>query len=95
MSVTRPTARPPCRVFNPPKPVQCAYSAWYGKPACGSPELLDGTMRAQFGWDGHVVSDCTAIELMQNEKWDDCKPPYPPLTCVCGGGGCQWGGGQW
>ena len=24
------------------------------------------------------VSDCTALELMQNVKWDDCKAPFPP-----------------
>ena len=32
-------------------------------------------------WDGHVVSDCTAIELMGDAKYDDCAPPYPPLSC--------------
>ena len=34
------------------------------------------------GWDGHVVSDCTAIELMGDSKWDSCAPPYPPTSCA-------------
>ena len=27
-------------------------------------------------WQGFFVSDCTALELMQDVKWDNCKPPY-------------------
>ena len=60
--------------------VMCAYSALYGEAACGSPSL-NTRLRGDLAWDGHVVSDCTAIELMGDEKWDSCQPPFPPLTC--------------
>jgi beta-glucosidase-like glycosyl hydrolase len=38
-------------------------------------------LRDALHWDGHVVSDCTAIELMGDFKWDDCQPPFPPNAC--------------
>jgi beta-D-xylosidase 4 len=38
-------------------------------------------LREELGWDGHVVSDCTAIELMGDAKYDGCAPPYPPVDC--------------
>ena len=61
--------------------VMCAYNAVQGAPACGSP-LLNSMLRDGLGWNGHVVSDCTAIELMGDAKYDNCKGPYPPNSCV-------------
>jgi beta-D-xylosidase 4 len=64
--------------------IMCAYNAVYGQPACAS-DLLQSILRSNSSstsWDGHVVSDATAIELMGDSKWDDCKPPYPPLSCT-------------
>ena len=60
--------------------VMCAYNAVSGAPACGSP-LLNSMLRDGLGWDGHVVSDCTAIELMGDAKYDHCEPPFPPVNC--------------
>ena len=60
----------------------CAYSGWLGAPACGS-GVLNEELRGKLGWDGHVVSDCTAIELMGDSKWDACKPPFPPTPASC------------
>jgi beta-D-xylosidase 4 len=65
--------------------VMCAYSAIDGAPACAAP-ILNERLRAPVAqggldWDGHVVSDCTAIELMQDAKWDSCPPPFPPINC--------------
>lgn len=31
-----------------------------------------------------MVSDCTALELFQDLKWDNCKPPYPPAGACRG-----------
>ena len=42
--------------------VMCAYNAVDGKPACANPELVNGTLRARWGFSGHVTSDCGAIE---------------------------------
>lgn len=58
----------------------CAYSGWQGEPACGS-GYLNAELRTGMRWDGHVVSDCTAIELMGDAKYDGCSPPYPPVSC--------------
>ena len=41
--------------------VMGAYNSVYGKPACANPLLLTELLRKQWGFDGHVVSDCGAI----------------------------------
>ncbi len=41
--------------------VMGAYNRVYGLPACGSGLLLDTILRQQWGFEGHIVSDCGAI----------------------------------
>ena len=41
--------------------VMGAYNAVNGYPCCGSPELLQEYLREKWGFQGHVVSDCWAI----------------------------------
>lgn len=41
--------------------VMGAYNRVNGEPACGSNTLLTGILRGQWGFGGHVVSDCWAI----------------------------------
>ena len=41
--------------------VMGAYNAVNGYPCCGSPELLQGYLREKWGFQGHVVSDCWAV----------------------------------
>lgn len=41
--------------------VMCAYNRFRGDPACASPQLLQGILRDEWGFDGYVVSDCWAI----------------------------------
>jgi beta-glucosidase len=41
--------------------VMGAYNSVYGQPACANPLLLTDLLRKQWGFDGHVVSDCGAI----------------------------------
>jgi beta-glucosidase-like glycosyl hydrolase len=60
--------------------IMCSYNAQYGVPSCGYGTLQNSVVREQWGWDGHVVSDYTAIELMQDTAWN-CQPPYPPTGC--------------
>lgn len=38
-----------------------AYNRVNGEPACGSKTLLKDILRDEFGFEGHVVSDCWAI----------------------------------
>ncbi len=42
--------------------VMCAYNRVDGAPACGDDFLLQETLRGEWGFKGHVVSDCWAIE---------------------------------
>lgn len=42
--------------------VMGAYNRVYGEPACGSKFLLVETLRQRWGFKGHVVSDCGAID---------------------------------
>ena len=42
--------------------VMGAYNRIYGTPSCASPLLLSNLLRGQWGFKGHVVSDCGAIQ---------------------------------
>lgn len=42
--------------------VMGAYNRLFGEPACSYSNLLTGLLREQWGFNGHVVSDCGAIE---------------------------------
>jgi beta-glucosidase-like glycosyl hydrolase len=46
-----------------PAAVMCAYPATYGIPACAHP-FHNEVLRGEWGWDGFIVSDCSAIDLM-------------------------------
>src|SRR5207248_1106337 len=41
--------------------VMCAYNAINGEPACASQFLLQDQLRAKWGFQGYVVSDCDAV----------------------------------
>jgi beta-glucosidase len=41
--------------------VMCAYNRVDGEPACGSQLLLQDILRDDWGFEGHVVSDCGAV----------------------------------
>src|SRR5829696_8500994 len=41
--------------------IMCAYNSVDGEPLCASKRMLDEILRAQWGFDGYVVSDCDAI----------------------------------
>lgn len=42
--------------------VMGAYNRVNGEPACGSKTLLKDILREEFGFEGHVVSDCWAVK---------------------------------
>jgi len=49
--------------------VMGAYNRVNGEPACGSPTLLQDILREEWGFQGHVVSDCWAIrDFHQHHK---------------------------
>jgi beta-glucosidase len=41
--------------------VMCAYNSTNGQPCCGNNYLIDTILRKEWGFKGHVVSDCWAI----------------------------------
>ena len=52
--------------------VMGAYNSVYGEPACANPLLLTKILREDWGFTGHVVSDCGAIyDIYANHKFAD------------------------
>ncbi len=49
-------------VENGVESVMCAYNRLYDAPCCASKFLLDTVLRRQWGFKGHVVSDCWALD---------------------------------
>lgn len=41
--------------------VMCAYNRTNGEPCCAHNYLLDEVLRGDWGFDGHVVTDCEAV----------------------------------
>ena len=54
--------------------VMGAYNRVNGEPACGSKRLLNDILRGDWGFEGHVVSDCWAIrDFHENHKVTTCE----------------------
>ncbi|MDR1703606.1 MAG: glycoside hydrolase family 3 C-terminal domain-containing protein [Clostridiales bacterium] len=49
--------------------VMGAYNRTNGEPCCGSKTLLSDILRDEWGFDGHVVSDCWAIKDFHEFHW--------------------------
>jgi beta-glucosidase len=65
--------------------VMGAYNSVYGKPACANPLLLTDLLRKQWGFDGHVVSDCGAIyDIYANHKFADSPEAAAALAVKAG-----------
>ena len=63
--------------------VMCSYNAVNGKPACASPELLQGTLRGAFGFEGVIVSDCGAVDSVFNlHEYTKCGCLVLPRSCL-------------
>jgi beta-glucosidase len=42
--------------------VMCAYNRLYDEPCCGSTTLLNDILRKEWGFEGHIVTDCWALD---------------------------------
>ena len=65
--------------------VMGAYNSVDGRPACANPMLLTDLLRKQWGFDGHVVSDCGAIyDIYANHKFADSPEAAAALAVKAG-----------
>lgn len=56
-------------VDNKVEAVMCAYNSTNGEPCCGNTYLLQDVLRKQWGFKGHIVSDCWALtDLHEGHK---------------------------
>ena len=46
--------------------IMCAYNRVNGEPCCGSGTLLKSILREQWGFKGHILSDCGALYDLHN-----------------------------
>jgi beta-glucosidase len=50
--------------------IMCVYNAVNGTPGCASADLLQKRLRAEWGFQGYVVSDCGAVkDIHENHKY--------------------------
>jgi beta-glucosidase len=42
--------------------IMCAYNRLYDEPCCGSKFLLKKILREEWGFEGHIVTDCWALD---------------------------------
>ncbi|HEX8428181.1 glycoside hydrolase family 3 N-terminal domain-containing protein [Hymenobacter sp.] len=61
--------------------VMCAYNSTNGEPCCGNTFLLNDVLRKEWGFRGHVVSDCGALDdLYQGHKVVETKTEAAALA---------------
>jgi len=66
-----------------PASIMCSYNAVYGKPTCADDTINNKLVREEWGFEGFFVSDCDALEIMENVNWRTCKHPYPSEGGTC------------
>lgn len=71
--------------------VMCAYNRIYGEPCCGSKFLLMDLLRYQWGFNGHIVTDCGAVtdfhvghKVTGNEMESSVKAVKNGVNLDCG-----------
>jgi len=65
-------------VDNGVESVMCAYNRLYDEACCGSPYLLNTLLREEWGFKGHIVTDCWAID----DIWQRHKITDDPLVAT-------------
>jgi len=61
--------------------VMCAYNAINGQPACASEFLLRDQLRAKWGFQGYVVSDCGAVrDIFSGHHYRTTQPQASAIS---------------
>ncbi|HJV62187.1 MAG TPA: glycoside hydrolase family 3 C-terminal domain-containing protein [Albitalea sp.] len=78
--------------------VMCAYNAVDGVPACANERLLQHTLRDDWKFQGHVVSDCGAVaDIYQDWAHHFAKTPEEAVALAVRAGTdliCDFGGNK-
>ena len=65
--------------------VMCAYNRTYDEPCCGSPFLLQDILRNEYGFNGHIVSDCWALDdIWARHKVVETRPQAAVMAAKAG-----------
>jgi len=65
--------------------VMGAYNRLNGEPCCGSPRLIQGILREEWGFEGHFVSDCWAIrDFHEHHKVTSTLPESAAMALLAG-----------
>ncbi len=65
--------------------VMCAYNRLYDEPCCGNAFLLKEILRDEWGFKGHIVSDCWALDdIWQRHKTVATKEEAAAMAALAG-----------
>jgi beta-glucosidase len=65
--------------------VMCAYNRVYGEPCCGSKYLLNDILRREWGFQGHIVTDCWALDdIWLRHKVVDTEEEAAAMAALAG-----------
>jgi beta-glucosidase len=65
--------------------VMCAYNAINGQPACANEYLLVDQLRAKWGFQGYVVSDCGAVrDIFDGHRYRPTQPQASAISLTRG-----------
>jgi beta-glucosidase len=65
--------------------VMCAYNRVYDEPCCGSKYLLKDILRNEWGFEGHIVSDCWALDdIWARHKVVDTREEAAAMAALAG-----------
>jgi len=65
--------------------VMCAYNRVYDEPCCGSKYLLKDILRNEWGFEGHIVSDCWALDdIWLRHKVVETKEEAAAMAALAG-----------
>lgn len=67
-----------CLEESEPEAVMAAYNAINGLPCHANPRLLQDILREEWGFEGYVVSDCSAVARL----WDSHKSFEEPIAAA-------------